>query len=351
VNGRMRGLMPATRRAVAPYARSGRQRVHERELLSLVAEECALRPHSSRFQRRLSTDPETLVAALGPRAGPAELIVKVATAAPASRHLCHEFAALRHLRSLDALAAWRDLIPEPRALVRLESGAAVAFGALPGKEARLLLGSSTQDGLLRTAMTAISGLTGATADLAVVGDDELDRWIREPGAVLRRTTQIDRDVRLRKSFTRLEGELRQAFEGRQVATAWAHGDFWLGNVLVCADTGRITGIIDWERAGPREPAVLDCVNLLLTTAALLRREELGAVVCRLAAGGWRARGEQRLLAGLRSRFGGEAVSLRHLILLAWLRHTAGNLSTRAFYGRRRVWLRRNVLAVLEHVAP
>jgi hypothetical protein len=66
----------------------------------------------------------------------------------------------------------------------------------------------------------------------------------------------------------------------------------------------------------------------------------------VAGDGWSA-DEERLLEALRRELGDDAISARHLALLAWLRHAANNLSKRAAYAGHRLWLRNNVVAVLE----
>jgi len=292
--------------------------------------------------RRLSRDPDMVVVAVGPPGGPSRAIVKLAEGATAGRQLAHEHVVLRELHASKALDDWRRLVPQPLAGGDAGSRRYLAVTLLPGTEARRLLRRRGEALLTRTAAEAIAGLARGSAESTVVGDEQLSQWVEEPAAVLAGNVRVGA-LRLLEAVRRLDDELRCALAGRRLATGWGHGDYWLGNVLVSADGKKTTGIVDWERAAPGDPAVLDLVHLLVTTRALVRRRELGSIVRELVTGcGWSAE-EERLLAS----FGDDDVATRHLVLLAWLRHVANNLSKRAGYAGHRIWLRNNVVAVLD----
>jgi Ser/Thr protein kinase RdoA (MazF antagonist) len=300
--------------------------------------------------RRLGRDPDMVVVAVGPPGGPSRAIVKLADGSTAGRQLAHEHAVLRELHSSEALDDWRRLVPEPLAGGDAGSRRYLALTLLPGTEARQLLRRRGEALLTRTAADAIGGLARGSAKSTVVGDGQLSLWVGEPAAILARNARVG-TPRLQDAVRRLDDELRCALAGRRLATGWGHGDYWLGNVLVSTDGQEPTGIVDWERAAPGDPAVLDLVHLLVTTRALVRRRELGSIVREFVTGsGWSAH-EERLLATLREAFRDDDVPTRQLVLLAWLRHVANNLSKRAGYAGHRIWLRNNVVAVLDLFAP
>jgi aminoglycoside phosphotransferase (APT) family kinase protein len=314
---------------------------------ALPAEGYASPPTSWVVQRRLARDPDMVVVAVGPLGGPPRAIVKLADGALAGRQLAHEHAVLRELRSSEAPENWRRLVPEPLAGGDVGSRPYLAVSVLPGTDARRLLRRRGEARLTRTAAGAIAVLARSSGESTVVDDEQLSRWVGEPAAVIARTTRVGTRSRLQDALRRVDDELRCVLAGRRLATGWGHGDYWLGNVLVSPHGDETTGIVDWERAAAGDLAVLDTVQLLVTTRALVRRRELGSIVRELAAGsGWSAH-EERLLDTLREELCDDRVSTRDLVLLAWLRHVANNLSKRAGYAGHRIWLRNNVVAVLD----
>jgi aminoglycoside phosphotransferase (APT) family kinase protein len=296
--------------------------------------------------RRLGRDQDVLVVAVGPPSGPARAIVKVADGEQARRQLAHEHAVLRELHSNETLDDWRRLVPEPLAGGDAGSRSYLAVTLLPGTDARRLLRRRGEALLTRTAAEAIAGLARASAQSTVVGDEQLSLWVGEPAAVLARNARVG-TPRLQDAVRRLDDELRCALVGRRLATGWGHGDYWLGNVLVSPDGDEPGGIVDWEGAAPADPAVLDLIHLLVTTRALVRRRELGSIVREFVNGcGWSPH-EKRLL----GTFGDDDLATRDLVLLAWLMHVTNIVSKRARFAGHRIWLRNNVVAVLDLFAP
>jgi aminoglycoside phosphotransferase (APT) family kinase protein len=306
-------------------------------------------PRRDRTMRRLRRGPDLTVDAVAPRNGSAGAIVKRARGTLAAQQLAREHAVLRELHAMEKLGDWRRLLPRPLEAGDVGPHSYLAVTVLPGIEASRLLRDRGDVRSTATAAAAIAPLARATAEFAAVADEQLSRWVAEPAAVIAANARIVAQPRLGHALRRLEDELCRALAGRRPAGAWAHGDYWLGNLLVSTDGDQPTGIVDWERSAPGDLAVLDTVHLLVTTRALVRRRELGAIVRELAAGGRWSADEERLLAALREDLGDDDVQARHLVLLAWLRHVSNNLSKRAAYATHRRWLRNNVVAVLESV--
>jgi len=112
-----------------------------------------------------------------------------------------------------------------------------------------------------------------------------------------------------------------------------------GNVLLAPD-GAVSAVIDWEAATDLGLATVDLAHLLITTRALVQRQELGRAVAQLLTGP---------LAAQRPREG--APSMRTAVLLAWLHHVTGNLAKAERYTRHGRWIRRNIDPVLAAMAP
>ena len=115
-------------------------------------------------------------------------------------------------------------------------------------------------------------------------------------------------------------------------------------MLADPNTGRVTGVIDWERADPRGLPMLDVMALLLADREAAERRPLGRIVRdRLLRPGPGAV-EARVMATVP---GAAEIPDRLVVLLAWLHHAAANIEKRAYYRSSTVWLTTNVHHVLE----
>lgn len=140
------------------------------------------------------------------------------------------------------------------------------------------------------------------------------------------------------------------YELRGVARGFGHGDFFSGNLL--AEGDRLTGVLDWDAAGPDRLPLLDLLHLHLTRSSYGGDEDWGRAVV------------ERLLP--LAQAGGDAVIRRYcraigldaerrlleaLVLAYWLEYVAYQLRT---HGDRRLqpaWIEGNVALVLRDVAP
>lgn len=101
------------------------------------------------------------------------------------------------------------------------------------------------------------------------------------GSVLR--DAIVRNPDLAGSLGRLSGILLAALQEHTLPTVFTHGDYKIENVMYSRETGRITGVIDWEHASPAALPLIDALYLLfynriLKGAAWL--DVLGSIVDR-----------------------------------------------------------------------
>ena len=159
--------------------------------------------------------------------------------------------------------------------------------------------------------------------------------------------EIARAVPETASLERMAAGLHDYLAGRLVTLGWTHGDFYSGNVLAGPD-GLVTGIVDWSQAREQDLLALDLVFWLLTVPASGHGypRSFGA---RVAAGlrqPWTT-AESRLIGTV---IDGDPISQRALLLLAWLRHVAGNLEKSDRYADSVLWSRRNITPVLRAVA-
>ncbi|HMC79666.1 MAG TPA: phosphotransferase, partial [Acidimicrobiia bacterium] len=193
------------------------------------------------------------------------------------------------------------------------------------------------------AAAVIGELHRRTGSTVVIDGGVLERWV---GVRLRVLAAASGN---RPAMDRLASRLAAAFEGRTVGVGWVHGDFWPGNVIFDPGTLQVTGIIDWEWAGPGELPAHDLLYLLIQTRMLAQGRELGHVLQALLEGAPWEPAERTILeaAGVIGR--GEATVERETLLLVWLRHVASNLVQSPGDARNWIWTGRNVESVLRLV--
>lgn len=163
---------------------------------------------------------------------------------------------------------------------------------LPAGVPRVLdvLGHRGQPALVTTAQPGVSMLVryhrgGHTAHARAVCGDFVaaESWLDElqaasagpaqpldlaPGTVERLSGWCASEPAARLVLDRLVGVQRRLRRHR-APTTWVHGDYWPGNLLV-AD-GKVTGVVDWERAEPAGGPLRDRVRFVLGYAYYLDR--------------------------------------------------------------------------------
>jgi aminoglycoside phosphotransferase (APT) family kinase protein len=130
---------------------------------------------------------------------------------------------------------------------------------------------------------------------------------------------------------------------------FAHGDFFRGNLLV--DAGRLSGVVDWDAAGPGRLPFLDLLHLRHMGKHLPADRDWGLTVVHGLLP-WARAGGDELTRGFCRRLGVDPTPtlLEALAVAYWLERLGYQLSTYADRTERRVWLERNVDTVLRAVA-
>ena len=144
-------------------------------------------------------------------------------------------------------------------------------------------------------------------------------------------------------LARLGAEVTSVLTGRATRTCWIHGDFWPGNLLADQDT--VTGVVDWDQAGPAELPLHDLLHLHVLARRMQTGAELGELVVRCLDRGVAA------TVGVTAEqvddwFDG--VPERTAVLLYWLRHVSLFIDSEG-HGDNPRWLRANIERVLGHV--
>jgi hypothetical protein len=265
-------------------------------------------------------------------------VLKVAATESGMDSLRREVEVLSRLSSDKRLGAWRSLLPVPWEAGGIGGGGAFLLtNRLPGR--------TLHPGMARrvtaSAFYAIAPLHNLDRGVRYADDALLRCWVDEPVA------EIARAVPETAGLERMAAGLHDYLAGRLVTLGWTHGDFYSGNVLAGPD-GLVTGIVDWSQAREQDLLALDLVFWLLTVPG--------------PGHGYPRSFGARVAAGLRQPWtiaesgligtviDGEPISQRVLLLLAWLRHVAGNLEKSDRYADSVLWARRNITPVLKAVA-
>jgi aminoglycoside phosphotransferase (APT) family kinase protein len=149
--------------------------------------------------------------------------------------------------------------------------------------------------------------------------------------------------RVRELGRRLEQELAGVRRG------FAHGDFSTTNLIV--EQGRLSGVIDWERAGAGRLPLLDLFKLLLEAERLERRTTFGDSLVRFLLP-WARTGGDDTARAYCNRIGLAADSrlLERLVAAFWLDRFAYELGTVADRSGRADWMRANIYDVADALA-
>jgi Phosphotransferase enzyme family len=322
-----------------------------REILSSLSPVDGLpAPTTWVIKRIVSVDIARAVVAVGPQAirKPAA-VFKLSRNADEAKNLGRQRDALIALAADSRLVDLLALIPQELASGTVDGRPYVVERALPGVDARLVL--SDPDRSLRmqkAAVETVGLLHQRTARTTTVDQTLIKRWIDEPLGLIRRLGDVHTGIAANASAVeRLGATLGESLMGRQLVVSWVHGDFFPGNILVTADGGVVTGLVDWDLAAPDDLPLLDVVQLLVGTHLARGRSELGPVVRGLLNGTGFGRSELQMLATTQANLGGDELSIRELVLLSWLRHVGCNLTKSSHFGRHRWWVKKNVEGVLE----
>lgn len=283
------------------------------------------------------------VVMLGDAFGHPIAVLKVPGSASLEATLQRQGQALHALLVSKASRELSALLPRPFGSGTVAGHRFYVEQALRGISATALVRDpETRAPALTSMADAIRVLHSATGAYVTVNNQILVEWIDRPVMRLAEISAVSRTYD--RELCMLQAELRSAWLDQSVRVGWIHGDYWPENVLLDPDTGRVTGIVDWDRAAGDEPPLHDLLHLLLYTRKLVRRCQLGEIVAELLARPRWEPLEERILHD--SGVFGDRAS----VALYWLRHVSENLGRDRSYADNAPWAERNILNVLAHCA-
>jgi aminoglycoside phosphotransferase (APT) family kinase protein len=255
------------------------------------------------------------------------------------------------LHQIPALERFCALVPRSLTWGEYERQTYYIETALPGIGAGDLLREKCEPAtLMPEAVRAILDLHSATAQRQSVDERAFARLAGDDLGRLRgRAPHWPEATLLLSRLDALEELLRSSLVGCELPFAWAHGDYWPGNILVRPANGLLSGIIDWDRASAQQLPVLDILHLLAYTRKMRRRTALGEEIVSYLLPAAFSLEERALLDETFEclRLPQDAAFVRSVVLLYWLRFAAANLARYPRYEHDREWMRDNVYLVLK----
>jgi hypothetical protein len=256
-----------------------------------------------------------------------EALLRVAIG-PTRAEIENGIAALEALRAASPPADVADRVPWPLARGRI--------GLADWSLERLLSGAnpsrSVPEPLFGECLRFLTALGGLR---------EIDR--PHPFSKLAATVE---EVCRPESAPRLR-ELSAALEHllEDVPRCFAHGDFFAGNLL--ANDGRLTGVVDWDAAGPGRLPLVDLLHLQLTRSGAFSDADWGRVLLERLLPPARAGGDEPI-----RRYCHELGLDSHprllvgLVFAYWLDHVAYQLRAHPVRRAQPAWIDGNVELVL-----
>ena len=287
------------------------------------------------WSRLVLTDHSQVVAVAGHEGRP-PLWVEVARSDHGAQELARRVEAVSQISRLSGVPSFVALVPYPIEHHRGPGRAYVVESAVSGRPGRALRHDVGTDVLVAAVVDALSTLHHASAGRMVFDADNLEHWVSEPLRTVGEIGRID-DARLAD----LGQDLVRGLDGREATSARIHGSLSLDNTLF-DPTGRLTGIVDWERSQVG-PTFLDWGTLALSALTVELKDDLGPVTVAMLEDPDRFMQHPALAASSLPE-----VEPRILLMMAWLHAIQGPLVAASSRTRPRFWLARNITPVLDH---
>ena len=288
---------------------------------------------------------------VGPREGPAQLMVKLPLCDWAAGALQTHVQVVTRLAADPRLAGWSDLLPVIRCEGRVGDLDYVVEGLLPGRPASSFLAAGDGADALRAAGRAISGIHEQTGERLSVDDAVIDAWVWSPvRAVCSALPAASRSDWRIDALERIGENVASALNGRDVQVAWVHGDYWPGNVLVSEDKSKVTGIVDWGLAEPRLPLLHDSIDLILFARRIRQRRDVGFLARAMLEDPRLDPTEADVLRMIGLGWPADRSGVRLAVVLAWLRHI-GSVAGVGGHVQNPWWVRQNLDPMLRGPLP
>ncbi|MEP2531958.1 hypothetical protein [Shimia sp.] len=210
---------------------------------------------------------------------------------------------------------------------------------------------------LKLGISTFAELHTLTAAVKKLDDAWCQEWIEAPiNGIIQSVAASGKNVTTTAAFKSLSDELRRILIGRDISLGLGHGNLWPGNLLFSRPPDNphgleLSSVIDWDRVRSNAPKAIDLCHMTVTFRMLATGEEFGPILRLLLSGeGWAPEIVELFQEnGPDGDIGNRAEQdLRWAFLvLTWLHHVAGNLSSSSRYTNNRLWKKVNVDNVLK----
>jgi hypothetical protein len=294
---------------------------------------------------------DVAVLQVGPPNLPFEAFLKLARSPAAVEGLRAQSHTLLHLHRRPELRDWRHVLPRSIADGEVDGDSYIFESALSGVPVIQLVGSKSWSPALHDAVAAVRRLHDVDGSVRRVDDRLFSQWVDpalQTAAELPTSWSQKRHWRLIELLRR---RLRDGLVGRNVWVSRTHGDYSPNNVLADVTSGRITGILDWDRSLPAQPAFLDIAQFAIGAEHVATRSHLGAIVRDIGASEASAAPSEALalLDDFWSDHPGDRIDISVVALMTLLRHVQSNIDKAPRYASHRLWIYRTIETALSRL--
>jgi O-antigen/teichoic acid export membrane protein/thymidylate kinase len=308
-------------------------------------------PESWRAGRLSVTETGIGLVRLGPRDGPAQLMLKLPLSPSSDGALQTHVQVVRRLAADARLAGSSSLLPVIRGHGRAGELRYVVEDLLPGRPASSALKSGNGGAVLRAAALAIAEIHRQTGEQLHVDEAIVDAWVWGPVRSVRAALPASAGSSWRAdALEGIAGFVAPALNGRDIRVAWVHGDYWPGNVLVSEDGSRVTGIVDWDLAGPQLPPLHDAIDLILFARRIQQHRDVGLLARAMLEDPHLDEAEDYVMRTVGLGWPADGPGIRLAIMLAWLRHV-GSVAGASGHAHNPWWVRQNLDPFLRSPSP
>jgi aminoglycoside phosphotransferase (APT) family kinase protein len=293
---------------------------------------------------------DVIVVQVGEPQHPFSAYLKIARSKAAAASLSAQSRTLAELHSASSLGDWRGMLPRILASGMVDESAYILESAVSGSPLTGLTRSRVWRPALRGAVAAVRRLHEIDGEMRVVDEELLGDWVDSAlETVLRLSTSWPAERHV-EAVELLRRRLQRGLLGRTVWVCRTHGDFSPNNVLADVSSGRITGVIDWDRSLPDQPAFLDIGQFAIGAEHAVTRNHLGGVVRQICEHGAGRSRELALLKEFWQDTEGDRIDDSVVALMTLLRHVESNVDKAPRYASHRLWIYRTVESVLSDLA-
>jgi aminoglycoside phosphotransferase (APT) family kinase protein len=149
-------------------------------------------------------------------------------------------------------------------------------------------------------------------------------------------------------YERISRAVRDPLLGQSVPLVFAHGNFWIGNLLFDPDRG-LTGVIDWDSAVDRGLPLVDLLYFLSRTESLLERTSLGEAITKWIAADLQPLATHPLVGAYCREFSLPMEWLRPLFYYSWIQHVHIHVRYGTTALEKPAWVEQNLISVLAEI--